>query len=112
MSIQCGRAQRQELQSPALVRLNVHGISAVVVVRERMKCQTHLLQVSDALRLAGTEFAFGNDWQQQGGENGNDGDHHQQLDKRKSTPTRTMPESIHGFSLVSTNQHFGCRDDL
>jgi hypothetical protein len=92
--------------------LDLHGIHAVVIVCECVEGHSDLLEMTDALGLAGAELAFGNDGQEQSGKNRDDRDHHQQLNEREPTPAPTMPESIHGVRLVSTNQHFGCRDDL
>jgi hypothetical protein len=55
-------------------------------VRIEPPCQPNLAAVVDAAHRERLFFAFGQGRQQQGGENGNDGDNHQQFDQGEAYP--------------------------
>ena len=68
-------------------------------MRKRVKRQSNLLQVAHTLGLPRAHFTFSDDRQQEGGQNANNRDDHEQLDKRERTPQRTMRKCLHGVSL-------------
>ena len=107
--IQPGGAQCHELPCAAFVGADLHRVMAVMFVGERMEGQTDLFELARALGLTRAEFAFGNGRQKQRRKNGDDRNHHEQLDQRESTPPETMPNCIHGASLALSDQHIRCR---
>ena len=63
---------------------------AVVDVVVIVECQSELLQVILALRTASCLASLLHCWQQQGHKNGDDRNHHQKFDQRKSAMAETF----------------------
>ncbi len=94
------QAAWHKFETAAFIRAHLHREPAAMVVRERMERQTDLLELTDALGLARAQLRLGNGREQQRGEDSDNRDHHEQFDQREPTARRTMPECIHGVSLV------------
>ena len=57
--------------------------SFIVVIGPHAEGQTNLFKVADAINALSLGLGFSQRWKQQSGENGNNGDDDQQLNKRK-----------------------------
>jgi hypothetical protein len=109
VAVQRWNALWDKFQRAALVGAHLHGVQIVVIMREAVEGQTDLLEVTGTLGLARANFAFGDDGQQEGGEDRDDRDDHEQFDQREraAAATLTVPETIHGVSLINLTSTLG-----
>jgi len=72
----------------------------VVVLRVHQLAQNQLLDVREATRLARLLARAGEDREEDRRQDGNDGDHNQQLNERETTVLHLAPPLVVGFRLL------------